>query len=817
MLLIFFYFYGQQKTTTMILKKKLNILFLEDKQADIEIATRELKSFIRDFKTLITHKENDFIDALKEFKPDIIISDYIIPGFDGLSAFKIKNKLAPEIPFVILTGSLDEETAVKCLKEGVDDYLIKEHIKRLGPSVITTITKKKNEINHKKALEELKVSEEINRSITDSAAESIMLLDADGKVITWNKSSEKMFGYTSTEMLGSSVLKIIPLNLASNHNQHFSRFKNGEILSVIGKTLEVRAITKDKKEIPVELSLSKWSKGENLYITAVLREISERKNAEKVQTISYNIAYKANTTNNLTDLFKFIRNELGKIIDTTNFYIAIYNKQDNTLNLPFITDTIENPKHLPAGKSLTKYVIDTKKSLLADEDSIDKLIQRGIVEQIGPKSKVWLGVPLIVDGEAIGVIAVQSYSSKNNFTNDQQKILEFVSNQISLTINRKKKEEDLKIALEKAQEADKLKSAFLQNISHEIRTPMNGILGFTSLLSDPDLSKQEVQSYIDIINISGKRMLNTLNDLMEISRLDAGQISVNKNIIDINTELKELYNFFKEEAVKKELKFEIYTDLPNDACFIETDKSKFLAILRNLLKNAFKYTRSGQVKFGYTSEKNEIKFYVKDTGIGIHPEKQKSIFERFVQADLEDIKVHEGTGLGLSISKAYIELMGGNIWLNSNINEGSKFYFTIPHQNSISKETKNEEEKSGKKKLIALIAEDEEVTDHLLTIILGDYCDVIFHAKNGEEAVDIAKNNPNLDLILMDMKMPKMNGYRATELIREFNKDIKIIAQTAYALSGDREKSIKAGCDDYITKPINNELLITKILALTGD
>lgn len=796
----------------MILKKKLNIIILEDVQADAELAIRELKKFIRDFEVIVTDNKERFEKNLISFKPDIIISDFLMPDFDGLTAFQIMKKIAPDTPFIIFTGSVGEDKAVACLKTGVDDYVLKEHIQRLGPSVISAITRKKSEITHRKFQEELRANEELNRSITESTTEAIILMDFDGVIITWNHSSERMFGFTSEKIIGSSILKIIPDLFTLEREKNIE--ENNQKRSITDNTFETTGINNNNEEIHIEISLSKWSKDGKMFITAVLRDISERKNAEKTQSIIFNIAYQANLNISLTDLFKFIRNELSKIIDTTNFYIALYNKEDDTLSLPYISDTEQDANHIPAGKSLTKYVIDTKRSLMVNEYEVDKMVEQDIIEYMGVNSKIWLGAPLMISNEAIGVIAVQSYSDENTYTIADLKMLEFVSSQISLTINRKKKEEGLTIALEKAQESDKLKTAFLQNISHEIRTPMNGILGFTSLLSDPDLSKQEIQSYIDIINISGKRMLNTLNDLMEISRLDTGLINVNNKNININNELKELFNFYHEESEKKGLELEMYTDLSDDVAIIKIDKLKILSVLRNLIRNSLKYTQTGSIRFGYKLESNNIKFFVIDTGIGIAREKQTSIFERFVQADIEEIKVQEGTGLGLSISKAYIELMGGKIWLDSEINNGSSFFFTIPFQSDNSLVI-NRKKENKDKKLTVLIAEDEEVTDNLLTIILGDYCSMIFHAKNGEEALDIAKNNSDIDVILMDMKMPKMNGYTATEKIREFNKDVIIIAQTAYALSGDREKAIVAGCNDYITKPINNDLLIEKITTLT--
>jgi PAS domain S-box-containing protein len=381
----------------------------------------------------------------------------------------------------------------------------------------------------------------------------------------------------------------------------------------------------------------------------------------------------------------------------------------------------------------------------------------------------------------------------------------------------KQVEEELIKAKERAEESDRLKTAFLHNISHEIRSPMNGILGFTNLLLEPGLTGEEQHEYIDIIKNSGDRMLNTINDLMDISLIESGQVKVAASDINVNEQIEYLYTFFKPEAEKKGIQLSFKNLLPPREANIKTDPEKIYAILINLIKNAIKFTNDGSIEFGYNkktdSESAELEFFVKDTGIGIPKNWQQAIFDRFVQADLSLSKKYEGSGLGLSISKAYIEMLGGKIWVESIEGEGSVFYFTIPYSTSKSETTKNNEAELDTKsehevkKLKILIAEDEEFADLYLTKLLKDYYKKAFHAKTGIEAVDISRNNPDIDLILMDIKMPEMNGYEATRKIREFNKNVIIIAQTAYALTGNRDKAIKAGCNDYIPKPIEKDKL----------
>jgi len=380
---------------------------------------------------------------------------------------------------------------------------------------------------------------------------------------------------------------------------------------------------------------------------------------------------------------------------------------------------------------------------------------------------------------------------------------------------RKNHEQELIRAKDHAEESDRLKSAFLANMSHEIRTPMNGILGFAELLKSSDISSDKQQEFLDIIAISGERMLNIINDLVNISKIEAGQMELSYSKTDLIEQLNFLFILFEQEAEMKGLKLNLQLPSNESKILINTDKEKIYAILTNLIKNAIKFTQKGNIDFGYELKSDVIEFHVKDTGIGIPDNKQIAVFDRFVQVDSSKSSGFEGSGLGLSITKAYVEMLGGQIWLNSEEGKGSKFIFSIPYVPF--QETKNSEVFSFDKSLKSnisnnskiLIVEDDDVSLNYLESVLKQYNLEVLIARNGMEAVETFQNNEEIILIFMDIKMPVMDGHTAAKKIKDLNPDIPIVAQTAFALKAERKK-FNSVFDDYLTKPLNlNRVLET--------
>ncbi|PKQ61703.1 hypothetical protein BZG02_14865 [Labilibaculum filiforme] len=367
-------------------------------------------------------------------------------------------------------------------------------------------------------------------------------------------------------------------------------------------------------------------------------------------------------------------------------------------------------------------------------------------------------------------------------------------------------------AEKKAKESDSLKTAFLQNISHEIRTPMNGIVGFAGLLKENGLTKEQKEMYLDIITKSSDQLLIVVNDVLDISLIDSGNVTINKTQFHLNDFMEQIYSAHG-TMLRDGFSLELNNTLASANHIVFTDQVKLIQVIDNLIDNAIKYTLKGAIEFGCEIKENQLLFFVKDSGIGIAPEYQDKIFDRFHRAEIETTKTIGGAGLGLSICKGNLDLLGGDIWVESKLGIGSKFFFTIPCDfvvQEITEEQKEDIEWEVSPGYV-LVAEDEEYNFQYISRILTDAGINFVRATNGKEAVDICRNSLNIDLILMDIKMPVLNGYDAVKIIREFKNEIPIIAQTAFAIGDEKQKALDVGCNDYIAKPFKKDELLRKI------
>jgi signal transduction histidine kinase len=528
--------------------------------------------------------------------------------------------------------------------------------------------------------------------------------------------------------------------------------------------------------------------------------------------VLYNISNAVVSTNHLEELIGIIREQLGTLLDTTNFFIALYDEKTGMLKSPLTSDQKDTITTWSAEKSLTGHVIKNNKSLLVTKAKKEEMRLAGEIELIGTPSEVWLGVPLHLDGEVIGAFAVQSYDNPNAYTEKDVEMLEFVSHQISISIQRKKTEDDIKDALKKAEESDKLKTAFLNNMSHEIRTPLNGIMGFSGLLDEPGITSEERQYYTRIIHQNGNQLTSIIEAIINIATIEAGLDEIHENPINLNSLLNNLFNSFSMLVNQQSVLLNYKTNLTYSEAGIFTDENKLRQILSNLIGNSVKFTNTGKIEFGCNLKNGFLEFYVSDTGIGIKPEDHEVIFERFRKINPDRSREYGGNGLGLTISKAYIELLGGKIWFESAPGKGSRFYFTLPYNPQkaiIDKNITIAEVPVEKVKVkTLLVAEDEYSNYQLLEVILLREKHRIIHVVNGVEAVEACRENPAIDMVLMDLKMPEMDGFQATTIIKSEKPNLPIIAVTAFALSGDKEKALEAGCNEYISKPIKRSDLV---------
>ncbi len=430
-----------------------------------------------------------------------------------------------------------------------------------------------------------------------------------------------------------------------------------------------------------------------------------------------------------------------------------------------------------------------------------------------------ISVPAFTNKKLTGLLIIGN--ADEDYTSETIAISQRFINMFALGLYRLKAEETLQEAKRKAEESDRLKSLFLSNMSHEIRTPMNAIVGFAEMLQDTDLNREQKNRFLEVIIKSGDNLLRLINDIIDISKIEAGQLKFDYSDCLVNEMISDLETYFKQELVRqKKQHLNLYVQLghPESDFALQTDCTRLKQILNNLIGNAVKFTDEGFIEFGYQIKSGSIEFFVRDSGIGIAADKQKLIFERFGQVQEAISRNLSGTGLGLTISKNLVEMLGGAIWVDSIPGEGSTFFFNLPLRLGARHVSKEKQETGEDAKLAfdllgknILIVEDVDTNYFYLSSLLQKMNCKIQRANNGLKAIEIAKKDKSIDLILMDIELPVLDGYKATQEIKKFRPELPIIAQTAFAMMGERERSREAGCNDYIAKPIRKEELISTL------
>ncbi|MBN2746399.1 MAG: PAS domain S-box protein, partial [Bacteroidales bacterium] len=653
---------------------------------------------------------------------------------------------------------------------GQTQYFEARYVKGGQEEVLAIVRNDTEKILAKKALA---ASEEKFRNLFQKhSAIKLIIKPSTGEIIEANDAAAAYYGWSVEELCRMKISEINTMN-TWQVKKEMIRARDQENVHFLFNHRKSDGTTAD-----VEVFSSKITIDGVDYLHSIVHDVTEKiKAEEKLRLLSRSVE----------------QNPVSIVITNSTGIIEYVNPAFSRITGYSLEEAVgQNPRILKSGHHSQKFYKNLWATILSGSD--------------------WRGELLNVTKEGLEYWEDVVISP---IVNDGGKITHFVAVKEDIS-SKKKMIQDLTLAKEKAEESDRLKSAFLANMSHEIRTPMNGIIGFTGLLKDSDLTGEERSQFIDIIQRSGQRMLNTVNDLIDISKIETGQMPVIYSEFDIFEKTESLFQFFLLEASDKGISLKFDYNLKPNCRIIRSDEVKIDSIFSNLIKNAIKYTDEGFITISLNSKGKSIEFSVTDTGIGIPKERQGAVFNRFEQADVADKRAYQGSGLGLTITKAYVEMLGGTISLESELGKGSKFTVFFPEIDYCETDEKDdnsftqEHEKSNKIGTI-LIAEDDYNSYLYLTSVLRKQNLRILSAQTGVEAVDICRRNPDIALILMDIKMPEMDGYDATKEIRTFNTDIVIIAQTAYALEGDRKKALDAGCNDYLAKPISIENLIDLI------
>ena len=757
----------------------INVLYVEWHESDIDFTKRHFSQHAPNLKIKAVP---DAITALKllpksEAEPmhfDILLMDYHLPGINALEAVKtIRQERKLSIPIVIVTGQGNEEVAVQALKLGVDEYLVKRenYLLRLPSMLLNAYQKHQLEMQQK----ELQKSKEEYQSFFEDDLTGDFISTIEGKLLNCNPAYLEICGFSSKEE-------------ALNYDIRKIYVKSDTRATIIER------LKKDGRVISYEADLKRPD--------------------GKVAHVIGNMVGGFDTNGQLITLKGYIfDNTKRKVAEDQLRKLSVAVEQSPaTVIMTDINGNIEyvNKKFTEVTGYSQNEVIG-KNPRIFNSGNQSKELYEHLWQNI-TSGKEWFGEML--NKKKDGSLYWEQ-ASISPIIDENGKITHFLGVKEDIT---EKKENEIKLikALEKSEESDKLKTAFLHNISHEIRTPMNAIIGFSNFLKDPELSFERKNKYTDIVIKSGEQLLSIITDIINIATIETGQEKISEKEINLNSLFKLVYEQFKEKILAKNIDFNVQLALSNEEDDMIIDETKLLKIITSLVGNALKFTSKGFINMGYKVKENQLEIYVEDSGIGIPANMYEEIFDRFTQAEKTNTRFFGGSGLGLSISKGYAELLGGKISLVSEINKGSIFYVSIPFKKALKKDLLNLNViytgvNNLEKLQTILVAEDEDLNFMLIEELLSDSNMKILRAENGMEAIDLFKSNQEIDLVLMDIKMPVMNGIDATKEIRKFALNLPIIAQTAYSTTGDMQLIKEAGCNDILIKPFNREDLMAKI------
>ena len=781
--------------------EKIRILLIGDNDAEDQILKNLSKSEkTSDYVVTLAESVKNGLERLLSESFEVILLDLACIGRkEAQEAFDVLRQRNEIIPVIVICECEEEGCALDFLRQGAQDYVYKSCLNQSQPlikAIKSSIARCRMQNLLDKEIRERKKVENILRENQEQLSTMVKnlpgmfyrcRLDPEWTMLYVSEGGLMVTGYTPGELLNNYKISYNELILEEYRQPIWEKWQ---------KNLAARLPFEEEYPIHTASGKTKWvwergvgiydNQGAIQYLEGYIEDITRRKETEQA------LIQEQYLTNMLMEGIPdhiYFKDLEGRFIRNNKSHAKSFGFDD--------------PKQVIGKSDFDFFVKEFAQATFEDEQEIirtGKPVSKEELAILEDNTKTWYMItkmPLLdMNGKIVGTFGISRDITKLKQLN----------------------EEILK-AKEKAEENDKFKSAFLANISHEIRTPMNGILGFSELLKDPDLSPEEHNMYIQIIEQSGQRMLSIINDVVDISKIEAGQMDIHMEDTPVNQLLKDLRLFFLPNAKEKGIEILCSCDLSDAKSIIETDRTKLTQTLTNLIKNAMKFTMAGSISFGYVLRKNMLEFYVKDTGEGITPDQKAIIFERFKQGPQSRFKNKESAGLGLSISKAYIEMLGGSLWVESQPGEGSVFYFTLPYRIKKQASENPEEvrpEKQTKSLHILITEDDEHSMVYLRTILKGDNTR-LYLAGNGQEAVKIVSEVPEIDVVLMDLKMPVMDGFEATRQIKKIRPSLPVIAQTAYAFSNDQEKAMAAGCDEFLAKPVRKELLFSTIQKLISD
>ncbi len=758
----------------------IRFLLVEDMEADAELIRREVSKTFPAAEFLCVENRREYLGALDSFAPEVILSDFNLPTFDGMSALAIARDQVPDTPFILMTGALNEETAVECMKAGAWDYILKERIMRLGQAVLAALERGRERQEKRRAIAALEQNEELFRSLFEQHAAIKLIVDPDsGAIADANQAAADFYGWSREQLKTMYVQDInsMPPEQTMTRMQEAVASKSVHFVS--------RHKLSNNELRDVEIFSSRIKSGEKKLLHSIIQDITKRKEAEEaLRLTNEHLIFYRHAVDNISD-YKI------SVVDH-NYRYRIVSSQYLTGYMLAESDILgRTVAELMGNNSFEQYV----------KPNLDKALKGQAVHYVD-----WFEIPS--EGRKCLEVFYYPIMSLEQITPSVVAIIRDVTEQ-------KNAEEALIKTKEQAEAANIAKSEFLANMSHELRTPFNGIMGMMQLLQTTPLDDEQ-QEFVAAAIQSSDRFTRLLSDILDISSIEAGRMCICATEFCLDETVESILELFALRAREKSITMKRSLDpaLPRK---VVGDAARVKQILFNIVGNALKFTQQGMVNIhlsALSAAKGgdvRVMFSISDTGIGIPDDKFKDLFQPFSQVDGSYTRAHQGAGLGLVIVRRLVALMGGNIDVESQLGQGTTVHVILPFVllEREASETVQAPPREPRKHLNILLAEDEPLNQLFMQSILKKLGHTVTLANNGQEAMDFLEQN-DFDCILMDIQMPVLTGDETTRRIHSssnigFKKNIPIIAITAHTQPGDRERFLAAGMDDYLGKPVKIE------------